>query len=94
MKRARFTEEQIIVGVLREHEAGAQDRWSRGAQARRVGSDAVCLEDQVRRHGRLADYFKPALAGMKCTPQTASRMGLWRQRLGASTTATGRAGNE
>ena len=24
MKRARFTEEQIIVGVLREHEAGAK----------------------------------------------------------------------
>jgi hypothetical protein len=24
----------------------------------------------------LADYFKPALAGMKCTPRTASRMGL------------------
>ena len=47
MKRARFTEEQII-GVLKEHEAGRQDRRSR-AQARRFGSDAVQLESQIWR---------------------------------------------
>ena len=40
-KRARFTEEKII-GVLREHEAGAKSRSA--AQARRLGSDAVSLE--------------------------------------------------
>ena len=41
MERARFTEEQII-GVLRDHEAGAKSRSV--AQARRLGSDAVSLE--------------------------------------------------
>jgi hypothetical protein len=49
MKRARFTEEQII-GVLKEHEAGAKTA-DPGAQAWRLGSDALQLEGQVRRPG-------------------------------------------
>jgi putative transposase len=47
MKRARFTEEQII-GALKEHEAGAKTA-DLGAQARRLGSDALQLEGQVWR---------------------------------------------
>jgi len=39
MKRARFTEDQII-GVLREHEAGAKTADPR-PEAWRLGSDAV-----------------------------------------------------
>ena len=49
MKRIRFTEEQIIE-VLREHEGRSEDGRS-GAQARHLGSHAVQLEGQVRRHG-------------------------------------------
>ena len=51
MKRARFTEEQII-GMLRENEAGAKAARA-GAQARRFGGDDLRLEGQVRRHGRV-----------------------------------------
>src|SRR5579875_941650 len=56
MKRERFSEEQIIA-VLREHEAGGKT----GDLARKYGVseatlynwDAVQLEGQVRRHGRV-----------------------------------------
>src|SRR4051794_2951110 len=51
MKRRRVSEEQII-GVLREHEAGAEtadlarEQWG-------LRGDTVHLESQVRRHGWL-----------------------------------------
>ena len=48
MKRARFTEEQII-GVLREHEAGA--RTVDLARKHGVSEATLYLEDQVRRPG-------------------------------------------
>ena len=51
MKRARFTEEQII-GVLKEQEAGAKTA-DLARKHGRPGSDALQLEGQVRRHGCL-----------------------------------------
>ena len=50
MKRARFSEEQII-GILRENDAGAKA----GELARKhgVGRDNLRLESQVRRHERV-----------------------------------------
>ena len=60
MKRARFTEDQII-GVLKEHEAGAKT----GDLARKhgVGSDALQLEGQVRRDGCLRGQTAEAARG-------------------------------
>ena len=48
MKRARFTEDQII-GVLKEHEAGAKTADLACASMASPGSDALQLEGQVRR---------------------------------------------
>jgi hypothetical protein len=49
MERARFTEEQII-GVLRDHKAGAK---SRSAAKHGVRSDAVSFEGGAHRNGPL-----------------------------------------
>jgi hypothetical protein len=49
MKRIRFTEEQIIA-VLREHEAA---KTTDLARKHGLGSNAVQLKGQVRRHGRV-----------------------------------------
>ena len=46
MKRARFTEEQII-GVLKEHEAGAKTA-DLARKQRDIGSDDLQLEGQGR----------------------------------------------
>jgi hypothetical protein len=49
MKRARFSEEQIV-GILKEHEAGRKVGRV-GPRARCERSHAVRLEEQVRREG-------------------------------------------
>jgi hypothetical protein len=51
MKRARFSEEQII-GILRENEAGAKAGRAR-PQARGFGGRDLRLEGQVRRRERV-----------------------------------------
>ena len=51
MKRARFTEEQII-GVLKEDEAGAKTA-DLARKQRRLRGDALQLESRVLRHGCL-----------------------------------------
>ena len=74
MKRVRFTEEQIIA-ILREHEAGAKT----ADLARKhgdLGSDAIQLEGEVRRHGRVGRQASE-VAGRR-EPQTEETV--WRSR--------------
>jgi hypothetical protein len=61
MKRARFTEDQII-GVLKEHEAGAKTA-DLARRHGRLGSDALQLKGQVRRHGCLRGQTAEAARG-------------------------------
>jgi hypothetical protein len=70
MKRKRFTEEQIIA-VLREHEAGA--KGGPGAQARDLRGDAVQLEGQVRRPGRVGRDAAEGAGGGEREAEEAAR---------------------
>jgi putative transposase len=79
MKRARLTEEQII-GVPREHEAGAKtaDLARRHGFRKTLGSDVVQMEIQIWRDGRFGGKAADAARGKE--PRKAARIALLARR--------------
>lgn len=69
MKKKRFAEEQII-GILREQEAGAKAA-DLARKIRGFGNDALQLEGQVRRHGRLRGEAAEGARGRERAPEEA-----------------------